>query len=82
MTKEQISAIVRTVTVDLNCDNFHENAKEIVASWDEGARPPSFEKIDELRDKVVGFGGAIFVNVENTYGEYVVTIVKDDDATK
>ena len=77
MTQEQISNVVRIVTVDLNCDVFHENAKEIVASWDEESRHPSFEELDELRGKVLSFGGAISVNVENTYGEYVITINKE-----
>ena len=74
MTSNQIATINHILTVELNCDHYHEDKDEIVATWKKENRPV-YDSFNELRDKVRRWKGATFIrNTEEE--EYEVTIDK------
>lgn len=78
MTQQQISNIASVLNNDLRCDRYRENAKEIVAIWeDENLHRPHFDDLDKLRINVLEWGGEIDIDYEDKYGGYVITIIKN-----
>lgn len=78
MTQQQISTIANILNVDLRCDRYHEDSKEIVAIWKDESPHPAFDELGKLRDNVLDWGGEIVIDYDDNYGDCVITVVKNE----
>ena len=75
MTQNQIATVAHILNVELNCDHYHEDKNEIVATWSNENRPAFDDEVrNELSEMLRRWGSALFVSIGED--EYVLIVDK------
>lgn len=75
LSNNQLETVSHILTVELDCDRYHEDKDKIVATWDNENRPAYDDDVlDELSTKLRKWGSGLFVSIGDD--EYTLIVDK------